>query len=75
MIDAWPATRIGRLCSLWNNKLSTLKIAEVLTSEFPHLPKVSKSACIGKAHRLLLSKRPSPIIRKSIATQVREVRT
>jgi GcrA cell cycle regulator len=49
----WTETTIGRLRNLWDEGLSAAGIARRLN--------VSKNAVIGKAHRLDLAERPSPI--------------
>lgn len=52
----WTETRVERLRSLWSEGLSASQIAD-------HLGGVTRNAVIGKAHRLGLSSRPSPIKR------------
>lgn len=52
----WTDERVGQLRSLWDQGLSASKIAEQLGD-------VTRNAVIGKAHRLGLAKRPSPIKR------------
>jgi GcrA cell cycle regulator len=51
----WNDETIVRLRSLWNEGLSTAEIGRRLA--------VSKNAVVGKAHRLGLAARPSPIRR------------
>jgi GcrA cell cycle regulator len=51
----WNAESIARLKSLWAEGLSTAEIGRRLS--------VSKNAVVGKAHRLQLDSRPSPIRR------------
>lgn len=54
----WPVKTIARLRGLWDEGLSTSKIAKQLGR--------SKNSVVGKAHRLNLPSRPSPIIRDGI---------
>jgi GcrA cell cycle regulator len=51
----WTESLIGRLRSLWDEDHSTAKIARIMG--------ISKNAVVGKAHRLNLASRPSPIRR------------
>lgn len=51
----WTDERISELTKLWNDGLSTAEIGKMLG--------ISKNAVVGKAHRLHLSARPSPIRR------------
>ena len=51
--NTWTEERLKKLIDLWNKKLSISKIGEVLG--------VSRNAIAGKAHRLGLEKRQSPI--------------
>lgn len=51
----WSQDRITELTRLWNEGLSTSEIGKRLG--------ISKNAVVGKAHRLRLSSRPSPIRR------------
>ncbi|WP_366656446.1 GcrA family cell cycle regulator [Fodinicurvata sp. EGI_FJ10296] len=51
---SWTDERITLLRELWGNGKSASEIAEILGG-------VSRNAVIGKAHRLQLSGRPSPI--------------
>ena len=50
----WTEERIKKLRKLWGKGLTSSKIAEELTG-------VSRNAVIGKAHRLRLKSRPSPV--------------
>src|SRR3546814_1836552 len=52
----WTETRVGQLKRLWRDGHSASHIAEQLGG-------VTRNAVIGKAHRLGLSSRPSPIKR------------
>ena len=52
----WTETRVGQLKRLWRDGHSASHIAEQLGG-------VTRNAVIGKAHRLGLSSRPSPIRR------------
>jgi GcrA cell cycle regulator len=51
----WTDERISELTKLWNEGLSTAEIGKMLG--------ISKNAVVGKAHRLRLAARPSPIRR------------
>ena len=51
----WTSENIARLKQLWAEGLSTAEIGRRMG--------VSKNAIVGKAHRLLLESRPSPIRR------------
>jgi GcrA cell cycle regulator len=51
----WNDETIARLCGLWVEGLSTAEIGRRMC--------VSKNAVVGKAHRLSLPSRPSPIRR------------
>lgn len=53
MESAWTEARIAALGELWRQGLSTAEIGRRLG--------ISKNAVVGKAHRLELSARPSPI--------------
>jgi GcrA cell cycle regulator len=54
---SWTDERIEQLRSLWSKGVSASEIAEILGD-------VTRNAVIGKAHRLGLSGRPSPIKKK-----------
>ena len=56
MTMVWTSERIEMLQSLWREGHSASAIAERLGG-------ISRNAVIGKAHRLLLPSRPSPIKR------------
>lgn len=51
----WPGEKIAQLRELWATGLSTAEIGRRMG--------ISKSAAVGKAHRLNLPPRPSPILR------------
>lgn len=51
---SWTDERIDRLKQLWSNGMTASQIAEELGG-------VSRNAVIGKAHRLGLQSRPSPV--------------
>ena len=51
---SWTDERIDRLKTMWENGLTASQIAEELGG-------VSRNAVIGKAHRLDLKSRPSPV--------------
>ena len=55
MPDVWTDDRITKLKKLWSEGLTTGEIGKRLG--------VSKNAVVGKAHRLGLKSRPSPIRR------------
>ena len=55
---SWTDERIEQLKTLWGRGMSASDIAEQLGD-------VSRNAVIGKAHRLHLTGRPSPISRKN----------
>lgn len=54
----WTDERVSTLRELWGNGKSASEIAKILGGG------ISRNAVIGKAHRLNLSGRPSPIKRK-----------
>lgn len=54
----WTEERIADLVRLWNEGLTTGEIGKQL--------EVSKNAVVGKAHRLGLTGRPSPIKRTKV---------
>src|SRR5256885_15297496 len=51
---SWTDERIDRLKELWSQGITASQIAEALGG-------VSRNAVIGKAHRLGLQSRPSPV--------------
>lgn len=51
---SWTEDRVGQLRELWSQGLSASQIAERLGG-------ITRNAVIGKAHRLALASRPSPI--------------
>jgi GcrA cell cycle regulator len=55
----WSNERIEQLRSLWHDGLSASQIAT-------HLGGITRNAVIGKAHRLGLTGRPSPIKNRSV---------
>ena len=55
----WTADRIAEVTRLWNQGLTTAEIGKLVG--------VSKNAIVGKAHRLGLPPRPSPIKREARA--------
>ena len=57
----WNDEKIGRLKKLWSEGLTTGEIGKRLG--------VSKNAVVGKAHRLGLKGRPSPIKRQQKAAE------
>jgi GcrA cell cycle regulator len=62
----WTPERINELTRLWSEGLSTAEIGKMLG--------ISKNAVVGKAHRLQLSSRPSPIRRMSVRPLVPRIR-
>jgi GcrA cell cycle regulator len=56
MESIWTPERIVQLTDLWNLGLSTAEIGRRIG--------VTKNAVVGKAHRLFLTPRPSPLKRK-----------
>lgn len=61
---SWTNERIGELTRLWDIGHSASHIGKVLG--------VSKNAVVGKAHRLKLAARPSPIKRGEAKPQPRQ---
>ena len=57
----WTDERVSLLRQLWGNGKSASEIAQILGDE------ITRNAVIGKAHRLGLSGRPSPIRKKPSA--------
>jgi GcrA cell cycle regulator len=55
----WSTERIEQLRSLWHDGLSASQIAT-------HLGGITRNAVIGKAHRLGLTGRPSPIKNRAV---------
>jgi GcrA cell cycle regulator len=55
MDSLWTSERIVQLTELWDRGLSTAAIGRQIG--------MSKNAVVGKAHRLLLTPRPSPLKR------------
>lgn len=64
---AWTDERIDRLKTMWESGMTASQIAEDLTG-------VSRNAVIGKAHRLGLQARPSPVKEKEAKPVVAEPR-
>ncbi len=56
MESMWTPELIAQLTELWNKGLSTAEIGRRIG--------VTKNAVVGKAHRLFLTPRPSPLKRK-----------
>ncbi len=61
--DNWTEETIARLRALWNEGHSTAEIGRRMG--------VTKNAIIGKAHRLVLPRRPSPIRARGTGTKPR----
>ena len=57
---AWTDERIEQLRQMWQNGMTASQIAETLGG-------VSRNAVIGKAHRLGLQSRPSPVSQREAA--------
>ena len=63
-MTAWTPERVATVTRLWNEGLTTAEIGRAVG--------MSKNAVVGKAHRLQLPPRPSPIRRgKSMASTPR----
>jgi len=61
-MTAWTPERVATVTRLWNEGLTTAEIGRAVG--------MSKNAVVGKAHRLQLPPRPSPIRRGSSAPKV-----
>ena len=61
---SWTSDKIKQLKKLWAKGKTTVEIAKELG--------ISKNSVIGKAHRLSLSARPSPIKRKPVVATVKK---
>jgi GcrA cell cycle regulator len=57
-VNVWTDERLEKLKELWTQGLSISQIGEALG--------VSRNAIAGKAHRMCLPKRPSPISRPKV---------
>ena len=62
---SWTEERIGTLRTMWEGGQTASQIAEALGG-------VSRNAVIGKAHRLGLQSRPSPVVSKEEAKAAAE---
>ena len=60
--NSWTEERLGKLRQLWDEGLSISQIGEALG--------VSRNAIAGKAHRMKLPKRPSPIAKNKSEKKV-----
>lgn len=60
-MSTWTPERIEEVTRLWNEGLTTAEIGKRMG--------ISKNAVVGKAHRLELSARPSPIKREAASRQ------
>lgn len=68
-LNVWTDRQIGRLCDLWAQE------PRIPTAEIGRQLDMSKNSIVGKAHRLGLPSRPSPIKHDGIrATPVRKPR-
>ncbi len=63
----WTDERVAQLRQLWGSGKSASEIADLLGG-------VSRNAVIGKAHRLGLSGRPSPIKKKKAKAEIVEAK-
>ncbi len=61
MAIEWTEDRVEELKKLWEQEISTAEIGKILG--------VTKNSVVGKAHRLGLEKRQSPIKRKEGTTK------
>lgn len=61
--NIWPPERDAKLAELWDKGLTTREIEAEMLREFQVI--VTKNAIVGRAHRLKLPSRPSPIKRAS----------
>ncbi len=55
---SWTDDQVIKLTTLWNRGMTGGEISEIMG--------ISRNSVIGKAHRLGLSGRPSPIIREKV---------
>lgn len=67
IIVGWTEERVAKLTTLWEEGLSTSEIGKRL--------QVSKNSVIGKAHRMNLKARPSPIRRNPDSSQKQKLRS
>ena len=63
MTDTWPPNDIELLTRRWGEGMSATLIAEELNQRRHRVGLYSRNSVLGKAHRLGLDKRPSPIIK------------
>jgi GcrA cell cycle regulator len=63
----WTDDRIKQLTELWESGRTANQIAFLMG--------ISRNSVIGKAHRLNLSKRKSPIKKKSLAVEIEKKKT
>lgn len=64
---SWTDERIAKLEELWRKGVSASEIADILGD-------VTRNAVIGKAHRLGLSGRPSPIrVKKTAGASIQDL--
>ena len=64
---SWNDDNVGRLKELWDQGLPTAQIGKLLG--------FTKNAVVGKAHRIGLERRPSPIRRTSIKPDRKKARS
>ena len=64
---SWNEENVGRLRELWDQGLPTAQIGKLLG--------FTKNAVVGKAHRIGLERRPSPIRRTSVKPDRKKARS
>ncbi|MDC1047052.1 GcrA family cell cycle regulator [Alphaproteobacteria bacterium] len=63
----WDESNVARLKELWDQGLPTAQIGKLLG--------FTKNAVVGKAHRIGLERRPSPIRRTAVKTDRKKARS
>lgn len=71
----WDRTAIETLRRLWSAGVTAQKIADALNAQAGEVGAFTRSSAIGKAHRLLLDRRPSPIRKDRDPNSQRSQRT
>ena len=64
---SWNETNVARLRELWDQGLPTARIGKLLG--------FTKNAVVGKAHRIGLERRPSPIRRTAVKPDRKKARS
>ena len=64
---SWNDTNVARLKELWDQGLPTAQIGKLLG--------FTKNAVVGKAHRIALERRPSPIRRSAVKPDRKKARS